>query len=532
MTSNTRKMSIFSEIQNEKLDSNQFNLTHDKKLTTQFGRLTPCFLMDCVPGDQINVKTNLMIRMAPLTAPVMHRVRAYVHFFFVPNRLVWDQWENFITAGEDGTAAPSWPYIELNLNASTNPKSGLLDYLGVPARSEVENNWIREVSAIPAAAYNLIYNEFYRDQNLQDRIPDQLSSGENTHAHYRDTQQRAWQHDYFTSALPFVQKGPGAMIPFAIDDQADIVLKEEPGRQIIFDQGNGLPTISVSPQNLEARGSSGDNALNTGTRDVVLDVSDSHEVDLADSISVASIVDLRRAFKLQEFLEKQARGGSRHVEFLQVHFNVRSDDARLQRPEFLGGSSTPVKISEVLQTSESNDSVTPQGNVAGYGMGIGTAKPNKTYNVKEFGYMMGILSIMPEGSYQQGIPRHLLRSDRFDYYFPSFAHIGEQAIWNDEVKVDGTKTQGRETWGYIPRYSEYKFIPNTVHGDFRNTLDFWHLGRKFNDLPALNDDFITMKPEEVNRIFAVQDESDNLWCQVLNETKARRKMPVFGNPKL
>lgn len=241
-----------------------------------------------------------------------------------------------------------------------------------------------------------------------------------------------------------------------------------------------------------------------------------------------TIIELRRAMKLQEWLEKSARGGARYTEMVSVMFGVESSDKRLQRPEYIGGSKTPIKISEVLNTSATATS--PQGNMSGHGVSVGGGQ-SFSYSAEEHGYIMSIMSIMPESAYQQGIPRHFMRKDKFDYYWEQFAHIGEQGVFNDEVMVKGTVPDGEEIWGYTPRYSEYKFIPNTVHGDFRTSLDFWHLGRKFADLPALNYDFMQMDWNEVDRIFAVQDGTDNLWCQVINQVTARRPMPIFGTPK-
>ena len=217
-----------------------------------------------------------------------------------------------------------------------------------------------------------------------------------------------------------------------------------------------------------------------------------------------------------------------------VNFGVKSSDGRLQRPEYLGGNAAPIKISEVLQTSASSSDVqqfeTPQGNMAGHGISMGQSGEIAHYS-EEHGHIIGIMSIMPRSAYQQGLPRNLIREDKFDYYWPTFQHIGEQAIENREIYISASDTTQREAFGYTPRYAEYKYINNSVHGDYRDILDFWHMGRKFSALPALNADFIEMDNAEVNRIFAVQNQDDNMWCHVLNEVKAKRKMAVFGNPK-
>lgn len=530
-------MSIFSKISKTKVGSNVFDLTHDNKLSTQMGLLTPFLTLDCVPGDKISLKSSVFLRFAPLIAPVMHRVSVYCHFFFVPHRLVWDGFEDFITGGEDGFDSTVWPYVKHN--PFDYDYSSLADYLGLPVRDDVilddvsVSYPIIDVSAMPYATYAMIFNEYYRDQNLVGRVPDTLTDGDNSAVipGYSGLLRRAWQHDYFTSSLPWTQKGPEAMLPAG--GLAPVVALShddiEQG-QIVRDYLTGLP---VQSEDLSAGGGG---EFGTGvpqTGEAYLDITGSHYADLSQA-TATSINELRQAFRLQEWLEKNARGGSRYIESVSVHFGVESSDKRLQRPEYLGGSSTPVKISEVLQMSASEETSTPQGNMAGHGVSIGSGD-RINYYCEEHGYIMGIMSVLPMSSYQQGVPKHFLRSDKFDYFWPEFAHLGEQSITNKELfltrSLDPT-VQADEVFGYIPRYAEYKYINNGVHGDFKDSLDFWHLGRKFATSPALNTDFIRMDPNEVSRIFAVtESSSDNLWIHVLNDIKARRKMPFFGTPK-
>lgn len=511
-------MSIFTATNAKRPSSNTFDLSHERKLSMNMGELVPVNLMEVIPGDNFRIQTSQLVRFAPMLAPMMHTVNVYVHYFFVPNRILWDGWEDFITGGSDGTSTRSFPYFELEISG----KEGVIsDHLGYPPNASFAKS-----SALPLAGYLTIYNEYYRDQNLQPEIDTELIDGTNSFqpiGTYFDSKplRRAWQHDYFTSALPWTQRGPEATIPLGTE------------APIVFDLGNQPASIgkrisdgSVITNATVTTGAAGELELNNN--DSAWDVSGSHYADLSGA-TASSIIDLRRAFKLQEWLEKNARGGARYTESLMVHFGVRSQDSRLQRPEFLGGSSSPVSVSEVLQTSANATQPSPQGNMAGHGISTGANRP-VTYTAQEHGYIIGIMSVMPKPDYFQGLPRHLTKFDKFDYYWPSFAHIGEQAIYNKEIYLQGNnEPEDEEVFGYTPRYAEYKYIPNSVHGKFRTTLDFWHMARKFSSLPALNDTFIKCDP--TYRIFAVL-ESEHLYCHVYNKVKARRSMPYFGNPKM
>lgn len=504
-------MSIFSKVQKTRVKSNTFNLSHERKFSMNMGDLVPILCLECVPGDQFKLTTSQLVRFAPLVAPIMHQVSVYTHFFFVPNRLVWSNWEGFITGGEDGNNASVFPTID-KINIGT--AGSLDDYMGLPLSSA----GTKRFSAIPFAAYQEIYSEYFRDENLIARPAYTLTDGDNNtnETALMTIRKRAWQHDYFTSALPWTQKGSEATIPLGVIDTINFVDSAD-----LFGTGVATEIQAIHP------GGAASNTSNiqafTGAGGTPANSWEPAEFN----VNSTTINDLRNAFRLQEWLEKNARGGSRYIESILAHFGVRSSDARLQRPEFLGGSSTPMTISEVLQTSATASEPTPQGNMAGHGLSAG-ANGGINYYCEEHGFIIGIMSVLPKTAYQQGIPKHFLKFDKFDYYWPSFAHLGEQEILNKELYVanDGLDDN---VFGYTPRYAEYKYMNSSVHGEFKTTLDFWHLGRIFSSRPALNQTFIECTPD--TRIFA-NPSGEQLYVHLYHNLKARRKMPYFGTPRL
>lgn len=477
------------------------------------GDLVPVLVQEVLPGDRFNIQTETLIRFAPLVAPVMHNIRVFTHYFFVPNRIIWPNWEDFISPDLSKETPPAWPYIRYSNNI-TIAVGSLGDYLGLP--TGVAN--IGEVSALPFSAYQCIYNEYYRDQNLITETSYKLANGNNTSLPIGILRKRAWQHDYFTSALPFAQKGPAVNIPM-----------ETTGVAPVYSNFNDSRTQSRWALNEPAS-----NAFtgNTYVGDPLPSTNFYADLGSGSAVTSGTINDLRVAMRLQEWFEKAARGGSRYVEQLMVHWSVKSSDARLNRPEFLGGTRNPVIISEVLQTSETAE--TPQASMAGHGISAGSGKRIR-YTAEEHGYIIGIQSIMPSTAYQQGIPRHFSRQSWEDYAWPTFAHLGEQPILNKELYVvpdvsEQQKAQNRGTFGYIPRYSEYRYSASRVSGDFRTSLAFWHLGRIFGSPPNLNKDFIEATPRQ--DIFAVQDSSQKLWCHSYHKLKVNRKLPKYGTPTL
>lgn len=502
---------IFKSISGKKPRTNVFDLSHEKKLSMDFAKLTPIYLQECIPGDKFKVNTELHIKFAPMIAPVMHRINAYVHYFFVPNRLVWDNWQNFITGGVDGDDNHQVPTIPIEQATSANFVVGeLADYFGIPPAPNGSVGSNRYINALPFRAYQTIYNEFYRDQSLTPAVlvekTDVLSFQEITSI--CTLRSRQWEKDRFTSALTETQRGADVNIPMDLSyrDNAQIL------------NPDGTPYEPVTRDVLGAESNFGRLQAEAGGL---------KGIDNIESLG-ATINDLRTSIVLQQWLEKNARAGARYVEQILAHFGRRVPDYTLQRPQYLGGGKQTIQISEVLANFENAD--VAQGKMAGYGVSIGNGAGFK-HTCDEHGYIIGILSILPRTCYYQGIPRMFFKENKFDFAFPEFAHLGEEPVYTNEIYDDYATLSNKTLFGYQSRFSDYKFIQDSVHGDFRGNLDFWHLGRKFAAPPLLNNSFTEANPS--NRIFAIQDESaQKIWCQLYNNVRAIRPLPVFGTPIL
>lgn len=565
---------LFNSVKIKQHKRNKFNLSHSSRLTTEFGRLTPILCEPVIPADKFSVNTTLKIRFAPMTLPVMERFKAYVHYWFVPNRLIWDNWEKFITGGETGVEDSQHPYPVIKCGDNLDLRSGgfvhssnffngsLFDYLGFPAVDENDGTfdqvaeseeYFKYFDALPFKAYQLIYNEFYRDQNLEepfdirkdlDGIQSPNGDGylENGLMTLR---YHAWRKDYFTSALKDPQRGPDVTLPF----YGDLPIVGTGDYTVILNKA--FPTNGGRAEDLEFH-SEGSDRLDIGVtvpgsivpNDAPASImGDQNAGNVAaklaidqDDMKMASINDIRKGFALQRLYEIAARVGGRYVENILGNFGVFAGDARLQRPEYLGGSSIPIYVGDVLQTSETTEDGTPLGMPAGVAGALGSAKAF-TRTFKEHGWIIGIMFVQPDATYCQGVPRKFLKRDRLDFLWPTFANIGEQEIQSQELYFDfaATAEVNEAGFGYTPRYAEYRFGQSGIHGDFRGSLADFHDARIFSSRPVLNNEFIRVKPTGnntgLNRIFAVTDQQyDHIWVHLFNDISVRRKLPKYGTP--
>lgn len=487
---------------------NSFNLSHDKKLTCDMGQLIPCLCKEVVPGDIFRCRAHLFMRLIPQLAPFMHTVRAYIHYFFVPSRLLQKDFETFITKGFSGRDDIPWAYVKSPTGGFG--KYSLADYFGLPI--DVPN---LEVSALPFRAYNMIVNEWYLNENLQTYLDWSDGNGLDTTTPL-SVQYRCWMSDRFTAALPWAQRGDPVYLPLGVDAPVGI-------NSPVSDVNNPVSVKNLSTGGnlfLHKQGDYDNIYPSTGGKSNFL------VADLSTATS-ATVDAVRTAFQVQKWMVKNARGGVRYIEFLLSHFGEKSSDARLQRPEYLGGGKSVIVTSEVLQTS-STDSTSPQGNMSGHSF-TGQQTMSFTRRFEEFGYVIGILSVMPETQYQQGVERMWSRKTPLDYYFPTFSHLRQQAILNKEVYAQGN-SQDEEVFGFEDMYQELRRSISTVSGDFRDTLNYWTMTRIFENLPQLNADFVSAK-DVTKRIFSVT----NSHCCLVDigfQIQALRKLPKHGAPGL
>ena len=550
---------LFTKVKTPNVPLNKFDLSFENLLSAGMGKLYPILCKEMLPGDRFRVKSDVLIRVMPMTSPVYGNLKAYIHYFFVPNRLVWSNWEDFITGGPNGEDTHVPPYTRISdfladSFSREEPEVGadnvsygqgtLIDYFNLPTykgstkggQYPVKDN--TPISLLPFRAFSLIWNEYYRDQNVDDEIdiqkdvdgyckPD-VSSGL-FDFDYHLIRRRRWLKDYFTSALPTPQRGPDVSSPI-IDTGSAIVTDGN-----LYLKGSG--TIGQNDILVPDRGSVAESEFT-----IAAAPQDSTGVPSIDgtqyskglklqqgSLISATINDLRQAIALQRFYEISARAGSRYIETILGHFHVKSSDARLQRPEYIGGGVTPITISEVPQTS-ATDETSPQGNLAGRGLGFGRTN-QAIYRAEEHGYLIGILSIIPEPVYYQGINKSFSRLQRDQYYWPSFAHLGEQPIMKSELFIpfDNNVDNSAQLFGYAPRYAEYKYSPNEIHGLLRSSLSNWTFARKL-DAANLNSEFLEVPA--VNNPFAVQDDTDKFVIWISHNIDALRPMPFFGTPSI
>ena len=488
---------------------NKHSLSHYNLLSMDMGELVPVGLTEVLPGDTVQQASSVLLRVSPLLAPVMHPVRVRVHHWFVPNRLIWDDWESFITGGPDGMDNSVYP---TRFFGSGGPAVGTLaDYLGVPPASGDVT-----CSALPFRAYALIFNEWYRDQDLQSVLPLSTASGVDATTSVA-LQNAAWEKDYFTSARPWTQKGPEVTLPLQGDAPVKGLGLQQGGTMTGGPQAV-VETDGTTPTYTTAQG------LNAGTPSALFAEGQSASrpnirADLSQA-AAANINELRLAFALQRYEEARARYGSRYTEYLR-YLGVRSSDARLQRPEYLGGGRQTVQFSEILSTNE--DATAKAGVLRGHGI---TAVRSNRYRrfFEEHGYIVSLLSVLPKTMYPQGLQRTWNRRTKEDFWQRELQHIGQQPVANKEVYVGGANPDG--VFGYQDRYDEYRRGVSRVSGEFRDsTLNFWHMAREFASQPALNADFVKSNPTK--RIHAVQSQ-DVLWVMVNHSIQARRHVAPSG----
>lgn len=500
----------------------KFSLSNYKLLSCNIGELVPCGIQEVLPGDSFQHSTSVLIRCSPLVAPVMHPLHARVHHFFVPTRLVWEDWESFITGGSDGMDAAVMPTI--TFGGGTGAAVGsLADYLGV---APLVNNV--EVSALPFRAYALIFNEYFRDQDLITPLTIDLTSGADTTTNTA-LQYVSWEKDYFTSSRPWTQKGPEVTIPLTGNAPVKgigVVDGNFTNSNVnVIEAGTGATTFPFAKE-----GWSSDTneqhyiegtAATSGQPNIFADLS---------SVTAASVNDLRLALALQRYEEARARYGSRYTEYL-AYLGVRSSDARLQRPEYLGGGKQTIQFSEVLQTAPAfvpsdDEQVGDVGELKGHG--IGALRSNRYRRFfEEHGFVISLLSLRPRSMYVQGLKRMWLRRTKEDFWQKELQHIGQQEIDRKEIWAASASAT---PFGYQDRYDEYRRTESSVAGEFRTTLlNYWHMARIFGSEPSLNSDFINLTPDQVDRIFAVPSTTQNtLWCMCNHSLQARRMVAAQG----
>lgn len=525
----------------------KFDRSHVYKTTFNSGKLIPVFVDEVLPGDTTRMSINYFARLATPIKPIMDNIYLDWFFFFVPNRLVWEHWQNFCFEQEDPDDSTDYviPTVTATGNSGNAYIDSLWDYFGLPVNTSGN---ITGISALPFRGVYLIWNEWFRDENLQKSVKIQKGDSNEVLDSSRVVEQPSWlfssgttivsgfacpprgkRHDYFTSALPWTQKGPGVQVPLT-------------GNAFVYDaQGTSIPNLPPAVKSVGVAGRLMTREIDGNWPHEVYEYNDTNEhlvslnrfsyADL-ESISGATINSLRTAFQMQKFYERLARGGTRYTEVLRSFFGVVSPDARLQRPEFLGSFTKMVMVNPIAQTS-ATDSISPQGNLSAYG--VTAAKFHGfTKSFVEHGYIFGFVCARADLTYQQGINKMWLRSTVYDFYWPTFAHLGEQAIELREIYAQGSEAD-TTVFGYQERYAEYRYKPSQITGKFRSSvvngsLDKWHLSQFFTNAPTLNEEFIVENPP-IERIIAVPSEPEFLLDIGFRYTTVR-PMPMFGTPGL
>lgn len=543
-------MSIFTKVPKPKIRYSNFNLSEERKLSCNFGELIPILCQEIIPHDKMKVSTELLVKFAPLKAPVMHRIKAKVDYFFVPNFQLSNTFANFINPKVNTDSNPVvMPYITPKMisDLSLGGVSSLADYLGLPV---TQSSWMtstKKISPLPFMCYQHIYTNFFRDQNmevlegadpttttlfLQEAQMDATGSlgsiGNNQLKNLFTLRHSAWKKDYFTSALPSPQAGEDVMLPLGGFAPVNTYQQGDDGME---DDTNGIhfPDAANWDDFDHIVAGNGSDGYLEGSDNGPLGQPDNLYADLSNQ-SVLSVNLFRQLLQLQGFKEIAERGGTRYPEMVANFFGAHLPDYWFGRPLYLGGQIQDIKIGEVVQTSQttSGDSGSPQGVRAGIATSYGRTK-TFTLRAPCHGFLMGLLRVLPEATYQQGVERMWTRESLYDYAFPQFANLGEQEIYNREIFAKGDDND-EKIFGYAPRYAEYKHGNCHVAGKFRTDLDYWHFGRVFSSLPTLSKSFVMMDNMDYDP-FAITDGSvEHCYVNLYNNIKSRRPLPYFGRP--
>lgn len=550
-------MGIFNKVYGNKPRRNAFNLSFSVKTTMEMGKLYPICIQEMVPGDTFKLGNEVVINLQPMNAPAYINLNWYCYAFFVPYRVLWDKWEEFITKGQDGDTTIELPKFERNqyITDSAFRYNTLWDYFGFP--TGVVPSGMSAPVDFPWRAYNLIWNEYFRDENLQD--PVSADPADKTVAFNTDVLNVNWGKDYFTGALPFAQRGTASALPITTDlsSATDLMLKTplevgvNEGHEGFYRvRGQYYDVKGMDDSKVHLYGLKNDMSVEGpllaggSTESGAL----SSPIDLGGTLTstTADVEDLRMMFAIQRWQEINARGGVRYTEFLRAQYGTSPRDERLQRPEFIGGCKSPIIVQNVLQQSNADNASVSQKTLVGtkYGQGM-TADVNNlgTYYASEFGVMMIVAFLRPKTSYMQGINRQWLKNNTFDFFNPLFTSLGEQEVLNEEIFAKSgdsdplkDKDSNRSIWGYEARYNEMRYNADLVTGKMRPnkqtgeaSFDYWHLGRYFDTLPNLNGEFLKCNPDK--RIFQATDEVGFI-CHIGNRIKALRPLPYMAVPHL